>query len=84
MIVGVVDAKFVLIQKEDGEREICPVDKLYLEEESFDIKGLTPEDIGKLIPPCTYVEDKSNDFERFKLRLARRVEEEVLREKGTA
>lgn len=81
IIVGVFDVTFVLIQKKDGEREICPACELYLEEESFDIRGLSPEDIGKLIPEDTYVEDKSNDFDRFKKRLELRIEEQILMER---
>lgn len=84
IIVGVIDATFVLVQRKDGEREMCSISNLHLEEESFDIKGLSAEEIGDLIPESTYTEDTTNDFDRFKLRLRKRVEESLLKEKGLA
>ncbi|CCI73947.1 ECU06_1215 [Encephalitozoon cuniculi GB-M1] len=84
IIVGIIDVTFVLLQRKDGEREICSVANLHLEDEAFDIKGLSAEEIGKLIPEDTYIEDTTNDFDRFKLKLRKRVEEELLKEKGLA
>lgn len=81
VVVGVVDSVFVLIQKKSGEREICSVVNLHLEDECVDIKGLGPEEIGQLIPEDACVEDAGTDFDRFRARLMRRVENEVLGEK---
>jgi hypothetical protein len=82
IVVGVIDAKFVLIQKKNKEREICSVKELYIEEEVFDINGLSHDEIEKLIPSNTSTERNENDFERFKLRLIKKIEEDLLREKG--
>ncbi|AFM98487.1 hypothetical protein EHEL_061160 [Encephalitozoon hellem ATCC 50504] len=82
IIVGIIDATFVLIQRKDGEREMCSISNLHLDEKSFDIKGLSAEEIGKLIPESTHTEDTTNDFDRFKMNLRKKVEESLLKEKG--
>lgn len=84
IIVGIIDATFVLLQRKDGEREMCSISNLHLEDESFDIKDLSPEEIGKLIPESISEEDTTNDFERFQMKLRKRVEDELLKEKGLA
>ena len=84
MIVGIIDATFVLLQRKDGEREVCSIASLHLEDECFEIKGLGTDEIARLIPEDAAVEDMGSDFDRFKAKLRRTVEEEVLREKARA
>lgn len=84
IIVGIIDTTFVLLQRKDGEREVCPIATLHLEEEAFDIKGMSAEEIGRLIPDDVCAEDTAGDFDRFKAKLRKAVEDEVLREKGLA
>ncbi|KAM0672117.1 hypothetical protein OCOL_000771 [Ordospora colligata] len=84
IIVGIIDKTFVLLQRKDGVREVCATNKLHLEEEVLDINGLSAEEIGKLIPDDICVKDTTNDFDRFKQKLAKRIEDEILREKGLA
>jgi hypothetical protein len=84
MIVGIVSEDVVLIQKKGCERELCKTKELYLEEEEFNIKGMSQEEIDTLIPACEKKVDMSSDFDRFKQGLARKIEAEVLKDMKTA
>ncbi|KAH9411210.1 hypothetical protein HK407_07g12030 [Ordospora pajunii] len=84
IIVGIIDRNFVLLQKKDGTREVCATNRLHLEEEVIDISGLSAEEIGNAIPGDICVNDTTNDFDRFKQKLTKRIEDEILREKGLA
>lgn len=83
IIIGIIDASFVVLKKQNGQIEIAPVSSFTLLDEVYDIEGKSDEEIIKLIQ-CEKEVDTSNDFDRFKLKLKEKVKNEILKKQGLA
>ncbi|KAF9762260.1 50S ribosomal protein L14e [Nosema granulosis] len=83
IIIGIIDASFVVLRKQNNEVEIAPVSSFTLLDEVYDIQGKSEEEVVRLIQ-CEKKEDKSSDFDRFKLKLQEKIKNEILKEKGLA
>lgn len=83
IIIGIIDASFVVLRKQNNEVEIAPISSFTLLDEVHDIKGKSDEEVVRLIQ-CEKEEVVSSDFDRFKLKLQEKIKSEILKEKGLA
>lgn len=79
VITGIKDSKMVIIQKQDKSFEIVRLKDLVLNDKVYDLATLADSGFFAPIP----AETKSNDFERFKIRLTKQVEDELITSKFT-
>lgn len=83
IIIGIIDASFVVLRKQNNEVEIAPISSFTMLDEVHDIKGKSDEEVVRLIQ-CEKKEEVSSDFDRFKVKLQEKIKGEILKEKGLA
>ena len=77
VITGIKDNKFVVILKQDRTHEVIRLKDIVLNDKVYDLESIEKSDFFKVEKE----EKKYNDFERFKVNLAFKVGEEVLKSK---
>lgn len=80
VITGIKDEKFVVALKQDKSYEVIRLRDVVLNDKVYDLNEL--KDTNHEFFKNVEVVKKSNDFERFKADLEKRITEEVLSSKG--
>lgn len=80
VIVGIKNEKFVIIQKQDGSREMVRTNDFVMTENVYDLEDITSNncDFNNVPAPAA----KTNDFDRYMSRLRSKVVSELLEEEG--
>lgn len=75
IITGIKDNKFVVVLKQDKSHEIIRLKDIVLNDKVYDLENIEKSGFFK----TEKEENKTNDFERFKINLRKRVEDELLK-----
>ncbi|KAM0680978.1 hypothetical protein GINT2_000760 [Glugoides intestinalis] len=80
VITGIIDNKHVVIKKQDKSHEVVNLKEIVLNETVYELESLNDEKNSFFKLPEE--EKKTNDFDRFKCTVEKRVVEELLKSKG--
>lgn len=77
VITGIKDNKFAVVLKQDGSHEVVRLKDVVLNDKVYDLEEL--KDKNHEFFKVKESQDKSSDFDRFKLALEKRVIDEMIR-----
>lgn len=75
VITDIVDNKFIVIVKQDGEKELVRVDDIVLCENVYDVNNLKASNFFKMAE-----KKETTDFDRYKATLKEKVTQKLLKE----